>query len=112
LIDDVVEKHQIHHLQHHENVEIYKKCFFIMDKYFPDDEDQVSLRWHLLNPLFVEVWIFSCFSRALPELSKLPLIAQGPSLLAETYSHLRVSLALAEGISWFFELVSDNISRR
>ncbi|KAH8919675.1 hypothetical protein BT69DRAFT_1337098 [Atractiella rhizophila] len=30
----------IHNLQHHENVEIYKKCFFIMDKYFPDDDDQ------------------------------------------------------------------------
>ncbi|PWN19014.1 putative SRP1-importin alpha [Microstroma glucosiphilum] len=29
----------IHQLQHHENLEIYKKCFFIMDKYFPDEED-------------------------------------------------------------------------
>jgi importin subunit alpha-1 len=29
----------IHNLQHHENLEIYKKCFFIMDKYFPDEEE-------------------------------------------------------------------------
>lgn len=29
----------IHQLQHHENLEIYKKCFFIMDKYFPDEDD-------------------------------------------------------------------------
>lgn len=26
----------IHNLQHHENLEIYKKCFYIMDKYFPE----------------------------------------------------------------------------
>lgn len=30
----------IHNLQHHENLDIYKKCFYIMDKYFPDDEAQ------------------------------------------------------------------------
>ncbi|CEH17050.1 karyopherin alpha [Ceraceosorus bombacis] len=29
----------IHNLQHHENLEIYKKCFFIMDKYFPDEDE-------------------------------------------------------------------------
>ncbi|KDN38320.1 putative SRP1-importin alpha, partial [Tilletiaria anomala UBC 951] len=29
----------IHNLQHHENLEIYKKCFFIMDTYFPDEDD-------------------------------------------------------------------------
>ena len=29
----------IHELQHHDNLEIYKKAYFIMDKYFPDDED-------------------------------------------------------------------------
>lgn len=29
----------IHNLQHHENLEIYKKCYFIMDKYFPDEEE-------------------------------------------------------------------------
>lgn len=29
----------IHNLQHHENLDIYKKCFYIMDKYFPDDEE-------------------------------------------------------------------------
>jgi importin subunit alpha-1 len=26
----------IHNLQHHENLDIYKKCFYIMDKYFPE----------------------------------------------------------------------------
>ncbi|EIW68950.1 importin alpha subunit [Tremella mesenterica] len=30
----------IHNLQHHENLEIYKKCFYIMDKFFPDDEEE------------------------------------------------------------------------
>ncbi|KAJ9109156.1 hypothetical protein QFC21_000484 [Naganishia friedmannii] len=30
----------IHNLQHHENLEIYKKCFYIMDKYFPEDEEE------------------------------------------------------------------------
>lgn len=29
----------IHNLQHHENLEIYKKCFYIMDKYFPEDDE-------------------------------------------------------------------------
>jgi len=29
----------IHNLQQHDNLEIYKKAFNIMDKYFPDDED-------------------------------------------------------------------------
>ncbi|WFC98602.1 Importin alpha subunit (Karyopherin alpha subunit) (Serine-rich RNA polymerase I suppressor protein) [Malassezia yamatoensis] len=28
----------IHALQNHENFDIYKKCFHIMDKYFPDDD--------------------------------------------------------------------------
>ncbi|WFC93592.1 Importin alpha subunit (Karyopherin alpha subunit) (Serine-rich RNA polymerase I suppressor protein) [Malassezia brasiliensis] len=30
----------IHALQNHENFDIYKKCFHIMDKYFPDDDVQ------------------------------------------------------------------------
>lgn len=30
----------IHQLQHHDNLEIYKKAYFIMDKYFPDDEEE------------------------------------------------------------------------
>lgn len=30
----------IHQLQHHDNLEIYKKAYFIMDKYFPDEEDE------------------------------------------------------------------------
>ncbi|KAG9077680.1 Importin alpha subunit (Karyopherin alpha subunit) (Serine-rich RNA polymerase I suppressor protein), partial [Ceratobasidium sp. UAMH 11750] len=30
----------IHNLQHHDNLEIYKKAFFIMDRYFPDEEDE------------------------------------------------------------------------
>jgi hypothetical protein len=29
----------IHNLQQHENLDIYKKAFNIMDKYFPDEED-------------------------------------------------------------------------
>jgi importin subunit alpha-1 len=29
----------IHNLQQHDNIEIYKKAFNIMEKYFPDDED-------------------------------------------------------------------------
>ena len=29
----------IHNLQQHDNLEIYKKAFNIMDKYFPDEED-------------------------------------------------------------------------
>ena len=33
----------IHNLQHHENLDIYKKCFYIMDKYFPEGEaDRVA----------------------------------------------------------------------
>ncbi|RSH86015.1 Importin alpha subunit (Karyopherin alpha subunit) (Serine-rich RNA polymerase I suppressor protein) [Apiotrichum porosum] len=30
----------IHNLQHHDNLEIYKKCFYIMDKFFPDEEEE------------------------------------------------------------------------
>lgn len=30
----------IHNLQHHENLDIYKKCFFIMDKYYPDGDEE------------------------------------------------------------------------
>ncbi|WFD29256.1 Importin alpha subunit (Karyopherin alpha subunit) (Serine-rich RNA polymerase I suppressor protein) [Malassezia sp. CBS 17886] len=30
----------IHALQSHDNFDIYKKCFYIMDKYFPDDEQE------------------------------------------------------------------------
>lgn len=33
----------IHNLQHHENLEIYKKCFYIMDKYFPEGEYRLRL---------------------------------------------------------------------
>src|SRR5262249_19681759 len=29
----------IHNLQQHDNLEIYKKAYNIMDKYFPDDEE-------------------------------------------------------------------------
>ncbi len=29
----------VHNLQQHDSLEIYKKAFHIMDKYFPDDED-------------------------------------------------------------------------
>ncbi|KAK4704992.1 importin subunit alpha-6/7, partial [Phenoliferia sp. Uapishka_3] len=30
----------IHNLQHHENLEIYKKCFHLMDTYFPEDDGE------------------------------------------------------------------------
>lgn len=30
----------IHALQNHDNFDIYKKCFYIMDKYFPEDEEE------------------------------------------------------------------------
>jgi len=33
----------IHHLQHHDNLEIYKKAFYIMDKYFPDDDEEENV---------------------------------------------------------------------
>ena len=33
----------IHQLQHHDNLEIYKKAFYIMDKYFPDDEEEENV---------------------------------------------------------------------
>ncbi|GAA6053594.1 hypothetical protein NBRC10513_000279 [Rhodotorula toruloides] len=34
----------IHNLQHHENLEIYKKAFDVMDRYLPDDEgDETGL---------------------------------------------------------------------
>ena len=29
----------IHNLQQHDNIEIYRKAYNIMDKYFPDDDD-------------------------------------------------------------------------
>jgi translation elongation factor P/translation initiation factor 5A len=29
----------IHNLQQHDNIDIYKKAFNIMDKYFPDEEE-------------------------------------------------------------------------
>lgn len=32
--------HHIFNLQNHENLEIYKKCFYIMDKFFPDDDEE------------------------------------------------------------------------
>lgn len=33
----------IHQLQHHDNLEIYKKAFYIMDKYFPDDDEEENV---------------------------------------------------------------------
>ena len=33
----------IHNLQQHDNLDIYKKAFNIMDKYFPDDEDDAGV---------------------------------------------------------------------
>jgi hypothetical protein len=35
----------IHNLQHHENLEIYKKCFYIMDKYFPEGESCSQIQY-------------------------------------------------------------------
>jgi len=33
----------IHHLQSHDNLEIYGKAFHIMDKYFPEDEEEDAI---------------------------------------------------------------------
>jgi importin subunit alpha-1 len=33
----------IHNLQQHDNLEIYKKAFNIMDKYFPDEEEDAAI---------------------------------------------------------------------
>ena len=33
----------IHNLQQHDNLEIYKKAFNIMDKYFPDEEEDAGI---------------------------------------------------------------------
>jgi hypothetical protein len=33
----------IHNLQQHDNLEIYKKAFNIMDNYFPDEEDDAAI---------------------------------------------------------------------
>ncbi|KAK0456692.1 armadillo-type protein [Armillaria borealis] len=33
----------IHNLQQHDNLEIYKKAFNMMDKYFPDEEEEASI---------------------------------------------------------------------
>ncbi|KAH9817932.1 armadillo-type protein [Melampsora americana] len=41
-IEEAGGMHTIHNLQHHENLEIYKKCFFIMDKYYADEEGEES----------------------------------------------------------------------
>lgn len=35
FVEEAGGMHAIHNLQHHENLEIYKKSFFIMDKFFP-----------------------------------------------------------------------------
>lgn len=36
--------HMIHNLQQHDNLEIYKKAFNIMDKYFADDEEDANIQ--------------------------------------------------------------------
>lgn len=33
----------IHQLQHRDNLEIFKEVYFIVDKYFPGDEEEVSV---------------------------------------------------------------------
>ena len=38
-IEEAGGMHAIHNLQQHDNLDIYKKAFNIMDKYFPDDEE-------------------------------------------------------------------------
>ncbi|KAK4048889.1 Importin subunit alpha-1 [Microbotryomycetes sp. JL201] len=40
LVEEVGGMLTIHNLQHHENLEIYKKCFHLMDTYFPEDEGE------------------------------------------------------------------------
>ncbi|MBW0463703.1 hypothetical protein O181_003418 [Austropuccinia psidii MF-1] len=40
FIEEAGGMHTIHNLQHHENLEIYKKCFYIMDKYYAEEEGE------------------------------------------------------------------------
>lgn len=35
--------HMIHNLQQHDNLEIYKKAFNIMDKYFADEDEDTNI---------------------------------------------------------------------
>ncbi|OAV93719.1 hypothetical protein PTTG_06775 [Puccinia triticina 1-1 BBBD Race 1] len=39
-IEEAGGMHTIHNLQHHENLDIYKKCFYIMDKYYTDEDGE------------------------------------------------------------------------
>lgn len=39
FVEEAGGMYTIHNLQQHDNLEIYKKAFNIMDKYFPDDEE-------------------------------------------------------------------------
>ncbi|GAA6005854.1 hypothetical protein JCM11491_004034 [Sporobolomyces phaffii] len=40
FVEEAGGMYAIHNLQHHENLEIYKKCFHLMDTYFPEDEGE------------------------------------------------------------------------
>lgn len=42
FVEEAGGMHAIHNLQHHENLEIYKKSFFIMDKFFPEEDEQAE----------------------------------------------------------------------
>ena len=35
--------HTTHNLQQHENLEIYKRAFNVMDKYFADEEEDTNI---------------------------------------------------------------------
>ena len=39
FVEEAGGMHAIHNLQHHENLEIYKKSFSIMDTYFPEEDE-------------------------------------------------------------------------
>ncbi len=68
----------IHNLQQHNNIEIYKKAFNIMDKYFPDDEEaepavdgssfQASRRFTFSSCGLSHLEAFSSTQTALPRL--------------------------------------------
>ena len=43
FVEEAGGMHTIHNLQQHDNLEIYKKAFNIMDKYFPDDDESAPV---------------------------------------------------------------------
>jgi len=43
FVEEAGGMHTIHNLQQHDNLAIYKKAFNIMDKYFPDEEEDAGI---------------------------------------------------------------------